>query len=253
VSRPVFRVGPDLVSAGSGERVIAGSEARHAVTVARITAGEVIDLVDGVGGRARAVVREAVKPDRLVVDVVDAHQERAPELRLVVVQALIKGERAERAIETMTEVGVDGIVPWSAQRCVVRWEGKTERARARWQSAADEAAKQSRRAWIPEVSAPITTAALVDRVRAAATALFLDETADTGVAQVPLPSSGEVLIVVGPEGGCTDEERGVLAAAGALPAHLGPGILRAATAGTVAAAVVLARSARWHLAGSRHE
>lgn len=253
MTRPVFRVDPDVIRAATGERAVTGAEARHAVTVARVVAGELIDLVDGVGGRARAVVRAAAKPDRLVVDVIEVHHEPPPTPRLVIAQALIKGDRAERAIETMTEVGVDVIVPWQAARCVVRWDGKAERARDRWQTAADEAAKQSRRAWVPEVTAPTTTADLIGLVGAATVALFLDDTASVGVMDVPPPPDGDVLIIVGPEGGVTEEERAAIVAAGAGAAHLGPTILRAATAGTVAAALLLARTNRWDLAGSRHE
>jgi 16S rRNA (uracil1498-N3)-methyltransferase len=253
VARPVYRVAPAVIDAGTGVARLAGPEARHAVTVARVTPGETVDLVDGAGGRARAVVHAAIKPDQLDVEILEVHREAAPAPRIVVVQAVIKGDRAERAVETMTEVGVDAIVPWQAERSIARWDGKADRARARWQTAADEAAKQSRRAWAPEITAPRSLAEIRVDVAAAALAVLLDDEADACVGDISVPSAGDVVLVVGPEGGCTDAERTALIAAGAVPAHLGPTILRAATAGTVGAAVLLARTARWDLAGSRHE
>jgi 16S rRNA (uracil1498-N3)-methyltransferase len=253
VARAVYRVAPAVIDAGPGGARISGPEARHAVTVARVMPGAQVDLVDGSGGRARAVVRAAVKPDRLDVEILEVHREAAPAPRIVVAQAVIKGDRAERAIETMTEVGVDVIVPWHAERSVARWEGKADRGRARWQTAADEAAKQSRRAWAPEVTAPRSLAEVAAHIGEAALGVLLDDQAPTSARHLAVPASGDVVLVVGPEGGCTDAERSALISAGAVPAHLGPTILRAATAGTVGAAVLLAGTARWDLAGSRHE
>lgn len=253
MARAVYRVARAVIDAGPGDAQITGPEARHAVTVARVAAGAQVDLVDGAGGRARAVVLAAVKPDRLEVEILEVERELPPAPRIVVVQAVIKGDRAERAVETMTQVGVDLIVPWQAERSIARWDGKADRARARWQTAADEAAKQSRRAWAPEVAAARSLADVVADIDAAALAVLLDDEADTGVGDLPVPSVGDVVLIVGPEGGCTEAERTALIAAGAVPAHLGPTILRAATAGTVGAAVLLARTARWALAGSRHE
>lgn len=256
MSAPVFLVRPEQLQAADGVSavpsrvVVDGPEGRHAVSVARLLAGERVDLVDGQGRRARATVVSAERPDRLTVQVQAIAWEPQPQPTLVVVQALIKGDRADRAIESMTEVGVDVIVPWQAQRSIVRWDAKAARARAKWQAAATEAAKQSRRARVPQVRECLDLDELVALVGAAESSLLLHEEAQAPIAAAPIPQRGTVVLVVGPEGGLSPAERTALAAAGAREVHLGPTVLRAATAGTVAASVVLSRTDRWGVAGS---
>jgi 16S rRNA (uracil1498-N3)-methyltransferase len=164
----------------------------------------------------------------------------------VVVQALPKGDRAETAVETLTEVGVDVIVPWLAERCVARWSGeKVARGRARWEAVARAAGKQSRRARFPEVAPLARTADVAALVRAAAAAVVLHEEAADPLGAGAWPLAGDIVLVVGPEGGIAPAELEALTAAGARLARLGPTVLRTSTAGTVAAGVVLAGTARW--------
>ena len=114
-------------------------------------AGEAVVLVDGTGARAPGVVAAAgARPGRGRRRR-RSSTSRAPQPRLVVVQALPKGDRGELAVETMTEVGVDVVVPWAAARCVTRWrDGRAaDKALARWRTSATAAAKQSRRAGSP--------------------------------------------------------------------------------------------------------
>lgn len=172
--------------------------------------------------------------------------EPPPQPRIVVVQAIPKGDRGEQAVETMTEVGVDVIVPWAAERCVVRWRGdRADKGAARWRSTAVQAAKQSRRSWFPEVTPVATTAAVAGRISAASLALLLEPDAADLLAAVAVPQAGEVVLVIGPEGGIGPQEAEELTAAGADGVRLGPTVLRAGSAGAVAAALVLSRSARW--------
>jgi 16S rRNA (uracil1498-N3)-methyltransferase len=170
-----------------------------------------------------------------------------PQPRLVVAQALPKGDRGELAVELMTEVGVDAVLPWSAERSITRWQGdRGERALAKWRATAREAAKQSRRAWLPEIAAPASTAALAKRVSAAACAIVLEADAPVKLHELtPLPTEGDVMLIVGPEGGISAAERASLRDAGAIEARLGPTVLRTSTAGAVAAATLLTRTARW--------
>src|ERR687897_659952 len=169
-----------------------------------------------------------------------------PAPRLVVAQALPKGDRGELAVETMTEVGVDEVVPWLAQRCVTRWQGdRGARALRRWRTTAREAAKQSRRAWLADVTEPATTAQLADRMSAAALPIVLHEEASGPLRGVELPAEGEIVVAVGPEGGVAPDELDAFTAAGARVVGLGPTVLRTSTAGTVAAGVILSRTARW--------
>lgn len=248
MSAPLFLLpAGGLAAAAPGARlVLDGEEGRHAATVRRIVAGEAVDLADGSGAVARCTVATAGR-DRLELDVRAVERLAEPSPRLVLVQALAKGGRDELAVEAATEVGVDAVVPWQAARSVVRWQGERgERARAKWASAARSAAKQARRPRVPGVEAAADTAALARRIAPAALTLVLHEAADRPLTGVPLPDAGEVLIVVGPEGGIADAELEQLAAAGGVPVRLGPEVLRASTAGPVTLAILAARLGRWN-------
>lgn len=224
--------------------VLDGPEGRHAATVRRVHLGEAVDLADGRGTRAHCTVT-ALERDIVHVRVLSREVEPEPSPRLVLVQALAKGDRGERAVELATEVGIDEVIPWQAQRCIVRWEGvRGEKALQRWRSTAREAAKQSRRARLPLVSHWLETAELLARM-AGATTLVLHEQASAPLAGAALPLAGEVLLVVGPEGGITDDELADLVAAGGVAVRLGTSVLRTSTAGVAAAAVVSARTGRW--------
>jgi 16S rRNA (uracil1498-N3)-methyltransferase len=164
----------------------------------------------------------------------------------VVVQAIPKHPRGELAVETMTEAGVDVVVPWPADRCVVQWgPERAARGLERWRSAAIQASKQSGRPWLPEVTAPATGEQVASRIAAASCAVVLDACAPAALSSVALPPAGEIVVVVGPEGGITPRELGLLTGAGATPCRLGPTVLRTSTAGVAAAAVVFARTGRW--------
>lgn len=230
----------------SGAQVrLTGAEGRHAAGAKRLRPGEPVDLVDGRGTRARCVV-VGVGRDEVLLDVGQRVREPQPQPRIVVVQALPKGERGELAVELMTELGVDAVVPWAAARCVAHWKGERgERALRRWQSTAREAAKQARRSWVPGIAPLSTTREVADRLRRVDAALVLHEAAGEALSSSELPGGGEVALVVGPEGGVTDDELATFAAAGARPVRLGPTVLRTSTAGAAAAAVVSARTARW--------
>jgi 16S rRNA (uracil1498-N3)-methyltransferase len=226
--------------------VLDGPEGRHAATVKRLRPGEVVLLGDGRGALAHAVV-DATGRDVVELTITDRSMVPAPSPRVVVAQALVKGDRGELAVELATEAGVDAIVPWTAARCVVRWADaqRGDKGLARWRSTAREAAKQARRAWSPEVREPASTRALASLVTEAACALVLHESATAMLADVPLPAAGDVLLVVGPEGGVTDEELAQLTAAGAKAVRLGPEVLRASTAAAVALGALGVLTPRW--------
>jgi 16S rRNA (uracil1498-N3)-methyltransferase len=244
VSLPLFLVEPGAFDGRATIR-LDGEEGRHASVVRRLRVGEQVDLSDGAGTVARCVV-EAVDRQGLTCRVVGLVEHPAAVPHLVVVQALPRGERGDLAVELLTEVGVDEVVPWAAARCVARWRGEREaRGIRRWRAAAREAAKQSRRAWVPEVTVLATTEDVASRLASADLALVLHEDAARPIATVRPPEVGVVLLVVGPEGGITPDELEVFEAAGALPVRLGPSVLRTSTAGAVAAGILLARTSRW--------
>lgn len=223
---------------------LSGPEGRHAATVRRVQVGEAVDLADGRGTRARCTVL-ALGHDTVDLRVRERVVEPPPTPWLAVAQGIAKGDRGELAVELATEVGVDEVLPWAAARCVVKWEGaRGERALGRWRSTAREAAKQSRRARHPVVPDPVDLDGLLART-AGATTLVLHEEASVPLASVDLPAEGEVLLVVGPEGGIAERELERLTAVGATAVRLGASVLRTSTAGAAAAAVVSARTPRW--------
>ncbi|MGH3506929.1 MAG: 16S rRNA (uracil(1498)-N(3))-methyltransferase [Nocardioidaceae bacterium] len=235
-----------------------GDEARHA-HVKRVRVGEQVLLTDGLGAGAEC---EVVSVAKAAVDCAVLVRRVAPPAvpRLTVVQAIPKGEHADRAVDLLTEVGADAIVPWMAARNVVQWRGdKTAKGVARWRAVATASAKQARRLRFPDVSHVHCTDEVVDLVREAGLSLVLHESASEPLAVVldgfgrdSPPDMGhdglgveDVVILVGPEGGITDVELTALAEAGGRVVGMGPTVLRSSSAGTVAAALVLSHTARW--------
>ncbi len=221
-----------------------GDEGHHASVVRRIEVGEELLLGDGAGAVARcrttAVAKGALEAQ---VGAVPPHPAEPP--RLVVVQAIPKGDRGELAVEMLTEVGVDVIVPWAASRSVARWKGdRAAKSLEKWRTTAREAAKQARRAWFPTVAEQASTEDVVALLRKASVPVVLHEAASGPLSDVPVPGRGEIVIVVGPEGGISDDELAAFAQVGAEPLRLGSSVLRSSTAGVAAAAALLART-RW--------
>jgi 16S rRNA (uracil1498-N3)-methyltransferase len=239
---PVFLVPPGDLSAGV--ITLTGPEGHHAAAVRRLRAGERADVSDGAGSLAEGVVTGTGK-DYVTLDIRALHTVPPPQPRLTVAQALPKGDRGELAVELMTEIGVDAVIPWAAQRSITKWQAdRGAKALAKWRATAREAAKQSRRAWLPEVTDPATTVSLAKRVSTAC-AIVLEADAPAKLHELPLPEAGEVLLLVGPEGGISPAERAALRDAGAIEARLGPTVLRTSTAGAAAAAILLTKTARW--------
>ncbi len=235
-----------LAGVGPGDEVdVEGDEAHHAVAVRRLREGERLVLTDGAGTTLTGAVHTTGKR-RLSVLVDDVLHVPEPEPRVTVVQALPKGDRGELAVEVLTEVGAATVVPWAAARSVAVWRGeRAEKSLARWRATAREAAKQARRAWFPVVEPLATTDEVCGLVREADLALVLHEVATTALAALPVAAHGSVVVVVGPEGGLTDDEVAAFTAAGAHAVRLGDEVLRTSTAGVVAVAALLARTARW--------
>ena len=240
---PLFLVPPGGLAGGAV--TLTGPEGHHAAAVRRLRPGERADVSDGAGTLAECLVTVTGK-DWVTLDVQAVRAVPTPQPRLAVAQALPKGDRGELAVELMTEVGVDAVIPWAAARSITKWQAERgEKALAKWRSTAREAAKQSRRAWLPEVAELAATAALAKRSAAAARAIVLEADAPAKLHELPLPAGGEILLLVGPEGGISADERAALRDAGALEARLGPTVLRTSTAGATAAAILLTKTGRW--------
>jgi 16S rRNA (uracil1498-N3)-methyltransferase len=248
VTAPVFVV-DELVLDGP-TFLLQGPEGRHAVSVKRLQPGEAVVLTDGRGRWTEGVVEAAEGKDRLVVgELAGLREEPVPSPRITVVQALPKGDRGELAVETMTETGVDAIVPWSAARCITQWKGERgEKALGKWRATAREAGKQSRRTRFPEVAGLASGKQVAELLARADLAAVLHEDPDhpgEALATVELPAEGEIVLVVGPEGGVAPQELELFAGAGAKVCRLGRSVLRTSTAGTAATALLLGRTGRW--------
>ena len=205
-----------------GDPVLDDDDRRHLARVLRLRPGEVVTVADGRGGWRRCLLGPGgrLDPDGEVV------HEPPPDPPVTVAFALTKGERPELAVQKLTELGVDRIVPFPASRSVAVWEGERAlRHLARLRRVAREAAVQSRRARLPEVADLSPLAPLLEEPGAAI--------ADP--AGRP-PSLARPTIVVGPEGGFTDEERSLARDL----VRLGPNVLRAETAAMAAGALLVA-------------
>lgn len=249
--------------------VLDGPEGHHAATVRRLQPGERIRLTDGRGSVRVGVVARVGKAE-LSVRCGPIERLAAPSPRIVVVQALAKGERGELAVELLTELGADEIVPWSASRSVVLWRvERGEKALQRWRSTAREAGKQSRRAWLPRVRELASTHDVCARIAQSGSSFVLHEAAtvslsaavlartgssarddssalsDSSTAGAQLPEPGQVLLVVGPEGGISPDEIAAFTRAGAVPVRLGEPVLRTSTAGAAGLAALSVLLGRW--------
>nr|WP_243752652.1 16S rRNA (uracil(1498)-N(3))-methyltransferase [Leucobacter ruminantium] len=240
---------PEAFEAGAIVEVT-GEEARHAVRVSRLRMGERIMVGDGLGTVGEGPV-ESAERDRFTVRLESVRRDPSPAQRVVLVQALAKGDRDERAVEQATEFGVDAIVPWEAARSVSRWGAeKTAKGVAKWARIAREASKQSLRSRVPGVAEPVRLAQLCEaagREGVAVVALHPRGGArlTAWAAGADVAVAGEILLVVGPEGGFADEELDALEAAGAVVRVLGETVLRTSSAGPAAIAVLNAALGRW--------
>lgn len=243
MTEPLFLALLDNPQVGD-QVILSGEEGRHASQVRRVRPGEVIWISDGSGTAVRGPVVEVGK-QKLVVEAAEVVHTPVGPVRYVAVQALPKGDRAQLAVEMLTELGVDEIVPWQAERSVVRWTpDRVERGLMKWRATAREAAKQSRRFRVPVVTAPLTTLELALRIQQTALTAVLHEAATDPIAGLDVPGIGEVMFIVGPEGGLTDQEVETFRAAGGKVVLIADTVLRTSTAGVVALAQLQALSAR---------
>ncbi|MFF9562571.1 16S rRNA (uracil(1498)-N(3))-methyltransferase [Leifsonia sp. NPDC014704] len=234
----------DLEDVEVGARLsLTGAEAKHAATVNRTRPGESVLIGNGRGLVASGEVLVSTNTE-LTIDVesVSRVERAAPTITLV--QALAKGDRDELAIQAATELGVDAVVPWAASRSVSRWEGaKVAKGRERWATIVREAAKQSIRAWTPEVGELATTKQIA-ALAASARVLVLEPDATDPLTGVE-PDGRDLVLVVGPEGGIAPQELAAFRDAGAELVRLGDTVLRTSTAGPAALAVLNASLHRW--------
>jgi 16S rRNA (uracil1498-N3)-methyltransferase len=223
---------------------LTGSEARHAVTVSRVQVGERVLIGNGAGLTVSGPIVRA-EPVLLEIEVDEVTRELSSTPGIWLAQALAKGDRDELAVQAATELGIDGVIPWMAQRSISRWEGaKVAKGHARWEAIVREASKQAIRTWIPEVGELVSTKQLA-LLAAHTRMLVLDPTGSEALTELSPETDRDVVLVVGPEGGIAPAELQMLVAAGAVIVRLGSTVLRTSTAGPAAIAVLNAKLGRW--------
>ncbi len=216
---------------------LTGDEAHHAGRVLRVREGEAITVADGTGRVIRAVVTRV--GDTIEADVTSERAVGAPRPSITLLQAVLKGDKMDAVIEKAVEIGVYRIVPFLAERTIVQWDdAKAQKARERWSAVARAASKQSRSPFLAEVM-PVA-ASTDDVTHSPDLGVVLNEgTAERLHAILPSSPPVDLALAVGPEGGFTSHEIEGLESRGFVSAGLGDRILRAETAGLIAAAIVL--------------
>ena len=211
--------------------VVSGDEAHHALKVLRIAVGDQLMLADGKGLWIRGEVAAQDKHS-FVVDIVERGEVARKKQELIVIQALMKSDRAKEAIELLTVAGADRIIPWQSERSIAKWQ---EDLREKWATTAMTAAKQSRRLQLPIIESPITTKTILDRFGSEANLLIFHEQAEQRITQInDRLTENSIVIVIGPEGGLSENELKALESAGGMVVLLGEQVLRSAHAGFAA-------------------
>lgn len=242
---PLFfaAIGSDTV-AGSAF-TLGGTEAKHAVSVRRMTVGEAIAVSDGSGLKIRGKVSK-VQKDTLEISVESVDALAEPQTKIFLFQALAKGDRDELAIQACTELGLFGVIPWQADRSISIWKAEKKlKGQARWQAIVTEAAKQSLRALVPKVAGVLDSQELIPALRDFDQVLVLDPESEVSITEVKLPAAGQIAIVVGPEGGMSEQEFESFRQANFSSVHLGSGVLRTSTAGMAAVSYLQAKLGDW--------
>jgi 16S rRNA (uracil1498-N3)-methyltransferase len=245
VVEPLFfaAIGSDSVIGSSF--TLGGPEAKHAVSVRRLTIGESVAISDGSGVKIRGKVTK-VNKETLELSIESIEELLAPKAQLVLVQALAKGDRDELAIQACTELGLFGVLPWQADRSISIWKAeKKQKGQARWQSIVTEAAKQSLRAFIPRVGQVLDSQELISALQVFDQVLILDPEAEKSITELNPPAEGKIAIVVGPEGGISEQELESFKKAGFSSVRLGSGVLRTSTAGMAAVSYLQAKLGDW--------
>ena len=223
---------------------IKGTEAHHALRVRRVREKEKLVVTDGFGLVGEVEVLALGPGDQVTVKVVDKKNKVKKKPKVAVAQALAKGERSDLAVESLTEVGVDEIIPWQANRCIVKWDDKSEKGVEKWKQIARESSKQSRRAFFPEIINCLNSKELVGIFEDFSKVIVLDPDSTVLFTDLVEHITEDVLLIIGPEGGIDENEMQLFSEYGALTANLGETILRTSTAGGISAAILLSKT-RW--------
>jgi 16S rRNA (uracil1498-N3)-methyltransferase len=205
---------------------------------------EKLVVTDGFGMVGEVEVLALGPGDQVTVKVISKKIKVKKKPRVAVAQALAKGERSDLAIESLTEVGVDEIIPWQANRCIVKWDDKSEKGVEKWKQIARESSKQSRRAFFPDITNCLDSKKIIGIFKNYSKVIILDPDSTVLFTDLIQQITEDVLLIIGPEGGIEESEMQLFSENGALTASLGETILRTSTAGGISAAILLSKT-RW--------
>ena len=223
---------------------IQGTEAHHALRVRRVREKEKLVVTDGAGQVCEVEVLTLGPGEQITVKVLSKKTKSKNKPFVTVAQALAKGDRSELAVESLTEVGVDEIIPWQANRCIVKWDDKSDKGVEKWKQISRESSKQSRRAYLPEISNCLDSKNLIKVFMNYSKIIVLDPDSQVFFTDLVNQITENVLLIIGPEGGIEESELKQFIEAGAITATLGETILRTSTAGGIASAILLSKT-RW--------
>ncbi|PKM83548.1 MAG: 16S rRNA (uracil(1498)-N(3))-methyltransferase [Firmicutes bacterium HGW-Firmicutes-13] len=238
-----FFVKPEDINKDEGTAVISGEAVKHITRVLRLIRGDNMVIADG-WGNSYLVEISALAKDKVLVNIVEALQEyREPPVKVVLAQALAKGEKMDYIVQKCTELGVSEIIPVVTERTVVKLDAEKAGDKIlRWRKIARGAAEQSRRNFIPLIRKVSGLKEVLEGKNKETRCIFLwEQEREQGIKEVlrKAGSTKEVMIIVGPEGGFSEVEADLALSWGAVPVTLGPRILRTETAGLAALTIVL--------------
>ena len=215
-------------------------DALHAIRVLRTGPGEVCWLSDGKGSFSTVKAVEVAKKS-MQCEVLESEFQEPLDIEYTIIQALPKGDRLKACAQLLTEAGADRLVFWSSARSI----GKADKTLDKLDVTVREASKQARRFRIPEIVGPLTTAQVIDEIARADIAFLFHESATSKLSAITAPKVAKALIIIGPEGGITDEELEAFTSSGAKIALMGRPIFRSAHAGIAGLAAVQTLLKSW--------
>jgi len=236
---PLFFV--DNLSGGNSQ-LLDKDEAHHAIKVLRVKIGEEIMISDGSGNWASGPIEELDKKT-LLIKVSNQGEKKMHKPELVIVQAITKSDRNKEMLELITVAGVDRIIPWQSDRSISKWQSDSA---DKWELTIKESCKQARRVVMPKLSKSVNSRQLGEELSSSPFSLIFHESASTNFSDVKIPSDIQSIhLIIGPEGGITDEELLMFKCVSSNIVRLGDPVLRSAHAGFAALAAVQTKLGRW--------
>jgi 16S rRNA (uracil1498-N3)-methyltransferase len=231
----------DQISSGSTQE-LSGDEGHHAVKVMRLQFGEQIKIADKLGNWVSGAITEVGKKS-LKIDISERGNAEHLKPELILVQAVTKSDRTKEMLELLTVAGADQIIPWQAQRCISKWKSDST---DKWLTTIKESAKQARRVKLPVLSDAVTTNQLVKLFQAEDQIIVLHESAQLNLSQFKfVEKTKRIFIIIGPEGGISEDEIAQLTSAKAVVVRMGENVLRSAHAGFAALSGIQTLIGRW--------